>query len=472
MALKHAISVLITLSLIIQSNAQGTDCSSPIPLTLNGLINNYLTSASTGSEVVCTGYTTLSPVTWFSFTTGTVAECPLLNITASDHGNCEIAFYTACGGNISNNLVVASSMCFDDGEGLWAPAETFSIQTNHTYYLRVKTSSPCTISIGGQTYVPSNNNCSGAKSITTSSFTDNNSCNRPSTEVTPGQLCAFTLENTAFYKFYVASAGSAIINISSISCDNGDANNSNGFQIGFFTGSCGGLVPINCTNGSGTFVQATTNPLPAGSLVYVAIDGVSGSNCQYALAGINVWGALSTNFKDFSGWQTYSANELNWMCSNDSSAFYVIERSADGSNFSTIGQVDHPNRLAPAIKYTFVDSHPFKTSFYRVKQVDQLGNISMSHIITVVRKEGEHIKITMQNTVFGSLHLQIECDSKEQLQYAIANISGQSFLFGSINCYGGKTDLFKDISFLPPGRYILLLKSSKQQTIKSFIKLN
>jgi hypothetical protein len=472
MAMKYAIFLLTVLLCHSQSHSQGTSCSSPISLNLNGVITNFSTSSSTGAPVVCSAYTTTSPVTWFAFTTSATAECPLISISASDNNTCEIAFYTDCGGNMNNNLDVTSSMCFDDGQGLWAPSETFPLQPNHTYYLRVKTSSACTLSIGGQFYSPSNNKCSGATSITTTSFRDNNSCHRPSGEVTPGQLCAFTLENTAFYKFVVASAGQAIINISSISCDNGDGNNSNGFQIGFFTGSCSNLTPINCTNGSGSFVQATTTPLPAGAFVYVAIDGVSGSNCQYSIVGINVWGVLSTNFKNFSAWKTASGNSLRWTCFSDNSAYYIVERSNDGYDFYSIGQVNHPNNYDTKSEYSFEDTHPLRTSFYRVKQVAKNGDVLVSQVVTVVRSEIQLSHIRMESIINSSLLLQIESDVKGKYQYAIINASGQQFFTGTINYTAGIIQFYKETSSLPAGKYSILLYSKEGQTVKNFIKLN
>lgn len=470
--MKFAIFILIVLCCLLRANGQGTACSSAIPLGFNGVVTNYATSSSTGTFVVCTNYTSTSPITWFSFTTNATAECPLLNISTSDHANCEVALYTGCGGNMTNNLEVASSMCFDDGEGLWAPSEALTLQANHTYYLRVKTSSACTLSIGSQFYTPSNNNCSGAFSIGTSSFTDNNACHKPSSEVLSTQLCAFSLENTAFYKFYVATTGSAIINISSIACDNGNGNNSSGFQIGFFTGTCGSLVPVNCTSGSGSFVQGTTNPLPAGSLVYVAIDGVAGSNCKYSLSGINVFGALSTNFKNFSAWKTESGNDLKWTCFNDTSAYYIIERSEDGVYFQSLGRVNHPDQYSEATNYSFMDMHPIKTAFYRVKQVDSHGYILMSQVITVVRKEMELTKISVHNPVSNCLHVQIETDVNQSFGYAVVSVYGQQFLKGSVSCNAGITQFDKEIASLPSGRYILIFHSGTAQIAKSFIKFN
>lgn len=74
---------------------QGTGCTDAITLSLNGVLRNYSTSSTAGANVLCTVNGT-APVTWFQFTTNASAECPLLNITSSDNGACEVAFYTSC----------------------------------------------------------------------------------------------------------------------------------------------------------------------------------------------------------------------------------------------------------------------------------------------------------------------------------------------------------------------------------------
>ena len=147
--MKTLVTLQLLLCCVINALTQGTDCSSAISLNLNGSLNDYSTSSATDVNVLCTNNGT-TPVTWFQFTTNGSAHCPLLNITASDGQAVEVAMYTSCGGNMSNNLETGSSMCFYDGTGLWAPSETFVLSGNTTYYLRVKTATSCTISIGGQ----------------------------------------------------------------------------------------------------------------------------------------------------------------------------------------------------------------------------------------------------------------------------------------------------------------------------------
>lgn len=354
----------------------GTSCKAAIPLTLNGVIVNYSSSTSTGGYVLCTG-TGNSPVTWFSFTTNAAAECSLLTISASDGQPCEIGLFSSCSGSI----ISVSSMCFYDGNGLWAPAATAPLSPNTTYYLRVKTSSACTISISGQFYTPPNDNCNGAFSISTDGMNDNNSCDNAGPGVTPSQLCAFSLENTAFYQFYVASTGYSIINLNNISCDNGANNNNNGFQIGFFTGSCSSLSWLSCTSGSGNFVQATTPLLNAGTKVYVAVDGNAGSNCAYTISGINIVAVLGQQISNFSAWQKEQANIIKWTKLNESDCYYQIEKSVNGNDFFTIAQVSAKPNGNSEVTYSFTDYNPARTSFYRLRQTDAQGKIAVSKVV-------------------------------------------------------------------------------------------
>ena len=458
----------IMLPLLVKAQP-GSSCASAYDLTLDGVLRSFATSTSTGASVICSQYsTTTTPITWFKFTTNGSAQCPLLSIHSPNNSECEVAMYTTCN---NNSLEAASGMCFDDGEGLWAPAETFLVSANTTYYLRVKTSDPGNITISGQHKTAANDDCFGATSISTNSIIDNNSCHTGGPGVTPGQLCAFTLENTAFYQFYVASNGSAIINISNIACDNGDQNNSNGFQIGFFKGTCNALIPINCTNGNGDFVQATTEPLPAGTHVYVAIDGVSGSNCQYSIAGINVYGVMATTLKNFSAWKTGTANIIKWACENDESAYFELEQSKDGINFSIIGRIPNAGGNAPVKNYSFKDENAPPVAFYRLREIALQGYISYSHTIRTSREGVDKGKVQLINPARSGLEFDVESSAAEQLDYAVMNLFGQVYAKGTLNCTSGKNHFRKDVSSLPDGKYLMVVSDKTSKTAKPFIKM-
>jgi len=450
--------------------AQGSSCSSPYTLTLDGAARTYAASSSTGASVLCTAYTATSPVTWFSFTTNASGQTPLLDITAKDGNWCEIAMYTGC--NMSRDLLTSSSMCFDDGEGLWAPAQNYTVSPNTTYYLRVKTASATEIKVSAQNYTPLNNNCIGATSVDANFIKDNNATHKPSTEVTNDQICAITIENTAFYQFYVASTGSAVININNIACDNGNLNNNTGFQIGFFTGSCGALVNLSCTSGNGTFVQGTTPVLSAGTKVFVAIDGQGGSNCQYSIQALNAYGVLAQGFSNFSGWKNNSSNIIKWTSTNDVTAdYYEIERSLNNNEFKPLGRINR-TRSGERSDYSFEDRQPFRNTLYRIRQVSIDGKIALSDIIKIDRNEIKGLAVNIVNPATNDLTAYIESASSGKIQYSVIDMSGHVYIKDMVNCNAGITQIKKLLSHLPVGKYILKIDNSETSISKLFIKLN
>ena len=453
----------------------GGSCGSPYTIPLDGVKRTFNASSSTATAVVCGNYAGSSPVTWFTFTTNASAEMPLMDITAGDSTSCEIAMYKACGGNMSNNLESGSSMCFDDGWGLWAPASNFALTANTTYYLRIKTATATTISINAQNHTPTNNLCSGATPVGSTPINDNNACNKPSSEVTPAQLCAYTIENTAFYQFYVASSGVAIINITNINCDNQAYNNSGAFQIGFFTGTCGALVPLSCAAGPGTnaVVQATTPTLSAGTKVYVAIDGDAGSNCQYSFNALNAFGVLAeSEFKNFSGWKTSSANVLKWISTTNKNIHFVIERSVNGSDFAAIGEVSPVGAHGQAVNCKFEDINPSQITYYRVKQIAADGQITMSNTLRIERKNEKVNKMRVFNPVRDQLTLEIDSETNDMVDYRISSAIGQTFDHGKLLLQKGTNKLSRTISNIPAGHYVLTLSSKTSTQSMSFIKLN
>lgn len=451
----------------------GADCADAIPLTLDGVCRTYSTSSSTGTSVICTDYTGSSPVTYFSFTTNSLPDKVLIDVTSPTSEPCEVALYTSgCG-----TMYSTGGMCFDDGKGLWSFGYNFSIQPNTTYKLRIKTTKPGNITLCAKNYTPPNNDCNGAFSIGATEISDNNACHTPASGIAASLLCASTLENTAFYQFYVASDGYCVVNISSINCDNGNSNNSNGFQVGFFKGNCSSLEHLGCDSnsnvGSNSFLQFTTPVLTAGTKVVVAIDGIQGSNCSYKINGVNIMGVLAADLESFTGWKTTHSNVLKWTILNETEGHYIIERSENGRSFHSIGNVAGKQSGSRKTDYSFEDNQPLKRLFYRIKQIGTSNKISVSRVVQIDRTDLPEITVNVVNPVVGNnLDITILSDHNLQLIYTITSVSGQTFVKGAINCSSGTTRFRKGISSLPSGKYVIDLVNKEKQLSRSFIKIN
>lgn len=475
MAMKYAFLLIFGLPAFAGAQT-GVDCANAIPLTLDGVCRNYPTSSSTGTSVVCTSYTGSSPVTYFSFTTNSSAEKVLIDITAPTSEPCEVLLYSSgCG-----SMYSSGGMCFDDGKGLWSFADNFTIQPNSTYKLRIKTTTAGNITVCAKYYTPPNNNCAGATSIGETPISDNNACHGPGSEISAVALTCglgFTLENTAFYNFYVANDGFCVVNVGSIQCDNGNGNNSNGFQTLFFKGDCGSLELLGCQSnsnaGSNSLLQFTTPSLTAGTKVTVAIDGLQGSNCSYNISGINIMNVLSADLESFSGWEKGNSNVLKWTILQETEGNnYFIERSQNGKDFHPIGKLkSQPGKSKTS--YSFEDQQPPKISYYRIKQQSLSGKVSLSSVITLKRKDGLAFEISMVNPVFNnSLELNIRSSQNGRFNYAISSVWGQVLLAGTLNSVDGSIQLRRDISGLANGKYFVSLFNDQLRETRSFVKLN
>ena len=451
-------------------NAQtGSSCANAIPLILDGVYRNYNTSASTGNSLVCS-YASSTPITYFSFTTNPSGERVIVDITAPGGQPCEVVMYdgTSCNGGTLNTV---SSMCFDDATGLWSASETFTFSPNTTYKLRVKTAISGTITIKAYSYTPPNDDCAGAFAISPVLISDNNANDLPGPGVVPGQLCASTLENTAFYTFTVENRGVTIFTIENITCDNGPATNSNGFQVGFFTGSCPSLVNFKCYMGMGPNIGIQTDTLDAGTKIYVAVDGLQGSNCVYGVRAINSM-PLAASLKYFTARKEAAGNMLKWVSLQESdNRGFELQRSPDGVHYTTIGFIPGQLNSTTEKTYQFNDPSPLAHSFYRLKMVSTGGKFTYSNIVLLDRGNLPTVDIKVNNPVSQMMNMTLISTFTEDILIDIVNINGQVVFRDKINGIKGVNTYSRNISFLPTGRYnIIATTKNGDRATRPFLK--
>lgn len=77
--------------------------------------------------------------------------------------------------------------------------------------------------------------------------------------------------------------------------------------------------------------------------------------------------------------------KLNWLTASErNNGYFDIERSANGREWSAIGQVKGNGTTAKATNYAFADETPLATvNYYRLKQVDMDGKSSYSPTVSV-----------------------------------------------------------------------------------------
>ena len=442
-------------------------------MTLDTVSRNYTISPTSGNAAHCTtGFSGSGKITIFRFTTNAAGACVLVHVSSSSPVQpVELALYTGCGGTgTCQGLQTTSSVCFGDGEGYWAPFEQYTLTPNTTYYLRAWTADAGTLTLSATNYPPPNSLCSGATYISSVPTNDQNSCNKASTEVTPIQLCAYSLENTAFYDYYVETNGVSSIQLNNINCDNSYLGADNGFQIGFFVGSCGSLSKIGCETGSGGSVTATTGWLPAGTQVFVAIDGTSGSNCSYTITAFNAT-ILPITLKYFTAWKRPDANRLTWMTTSEKSfSHFEIEKSTDGVNFIRIATIDGRGSNDRETAYSYDDNEMKSLQFYRLKYVDIGGKYTYSNVIRVNRNDATNAKVIFSNKITSMLALRIIDLPANDLSIKIIDNSGREIRSQHVKLNPGENSINLNTGSIPSGFYYLLLSADNYKRTFSFVK--
>ncbi len=140
-------------------------------------------------------------------------------------------------------------------------------------------------------------------------------------------------------------------------------------------------VPVNCFNQSVT-IATNTNVTTwlrfyfsgvVGKIAYWAIDnGASG----VIILPVELQGFAAKRFQE--------GIKLNWATASETNNnYFTIERSANGSDFTTIGALKGSGTSLKAIDYTFFDSQPLNgLNYYRLKQTDYNGKYTYSSITT------------------------------------------------------------------------------------------
>jgi hypothetical protein len=161
--------------------------------------------------------------------------------------------------------------------------------------------------------------------------------------------------------------------------------------------------------------------------------------------------------------------KLNWTVGGEQNMNnYVVERSADGTSFSSIGSVKATGNNNNQVSYSLVDAQPLENvSFYRIKAVDNNGSSKYSVIIKLNRGKSSLVHV-YPNPVKEQLNIVTPATGKYDLR--IINMYGRVVHQQNTSAQNGIITV--DAKQLIAGSYVLQLVDSKGNiTTESFIKL-
>jgi hypothetical protein len=176
---------------------------------------------------------------------------------------------------------------------------------------------------------------------------------------------------------------------------------------------------------------------------------------------------LPVNLLNFTSTILPNAVKLQWQTASEiNSSYFLIERSVDGINFSTIGKVNAAGSSNILKQYSFVDNAPLGENYYRLKEVDLNGNYTFSNILSVKMPQANALNI-IQNPVQNNLQFTIDNLQSSTNYLSIFDFTGRRV--NSFTAQNGVQDI--DVSFLTSGTYVLQMITADGQVYdKVFVK--
>lgn len=119
--------------------------------------------------------------------------------------------------------------------------------------------------------------------------------------------------------------------------------------------------------------------------IIVAGSGFNGLISGFAVARYNITGNLPIHLLAFTATKQKASVLLNWQTASEmNNAYFSIERSNNGNNFSEIGKVNSKGTSNQLQEYSFTDGQPFNgQNYYRLQQVDNDGKYTYSKVVGV-----------------------------------------------------------------------------------------
>lgn len=211
----------------------------------------------------------------------------------------------------------------------------------------------------------------------------------------------------------------------------------------------------------------------AGQTIQIGFEGVSDYGNVIGIDDIEVKSGcpVPVTLVDFNAQRKGKINKLSWTTAQEiNTSRFIVERSNDGRNFTSIGTVNASGNSNSSVSYTFNDQSPVKGSnYYRLKIVDNDNQYRFSAIRNI-RNEGTADVAIYPNPAGGTLNLQINADDNDKALISVSDMSGKTVATMQSNINEGNNQLSMNISNLSTGSYLVKIHLNNDVIVKKINK--
>ncbi|GAA4039813.1 hypothetical protein GCM10022409_27010 [Hymenobacter glaciei] len=161
--------------------------------------------------------------------------------------------------------------------------------------------------------------------------------------------------------------------------------------------------------------------------------------------------------------------QLRWAtASEQNSAVFIIERSAQGEVFGALREVSAQGNSTAVTVYAADDAQPLSgTSYYRLRQVDRNGAVAFSPVVQVRMAPGMQPVLAYPNPATDRLTLDLTAAAAEPCAVRVLSLAGQVVRTATLP--GGSVQEMP-LAGLPAGLYLLQVRTAQGSTVQRIEK--
>jgi hypothetical protein len=167
-----------------------------------------------------------------------------------------------------------------------------------------------------------------------------------------------------------------------------------------------------------------------------------------------------------------AGNDLLWTTAHEvNTREFIIERSADGVKYESIGTLPAQQNYSGNANYRFTDNSPSSVNFYRLKMVDIDGDFSYSPIreLSSSPAAGAAVSISCYpNPVVNYVNIRIDHSTAVPYYYSVVTLDGKIMQSGMIQAGGVEQQASLNLSAAPKGIFLIRVQEMGNATAQTF----
>jgi len=251
------------------------------------------------------------------------------------------------------------------------------------------------------------------------------------------------------------------------------------------TSGIGQLKVLKNSDPCGSAMTAAATLLtPTNTVVSDLQQGANGYVLQVDVTGFSTFYFGTTNATLPLDLLTFSGNLINnksvllkWKTENEiNTSYFEVQRSADGVNFSNIGNVNANGNTTSAINYQLNDNDAYNQQslllYYRLKMVDINGDYKYSNVISITLADITMGGISiMPNPVAKQANVNILTTTAGVVRWKMTDNTGRVVLQNSLDARAGNNSIQINTEKLTPGIYYISVKGDGVNQQAKFLKV-